>query len=84
MAGFNGLQFVKRSRAHRREAWAKFLPCLTIAAVDIQRPWFLARCGLVRRSVHRSGCGAPLNATELVALGVAVAALLPVFDDPAP
>jgi hypothetical protein len=47
-------------------------PCwrLTIAAVDIQRPCFLARCGLVRRSVRRTCSGATLNAPELSALGV--------------
>ena len=39
--------------------------CLTIAAVDIQRPCFLARCGLVRQSVRRACSWATLNATEL-------------------
>ncbi len=43
---------------------------LTIAAVDIQRPSIVSRCGLVRRSVRRAGCGATLNATELWALGL--------------
>jgi hypothetical protein len=48
---------------------AKSLRCLTIAAVDIQRPWFLARCGLVRRSVRRASSGVTLNAPELGSLG---------------
>ncbi len=51
-----------------REAGSSIL-CSTTAAVDIQRPWFLARRGLVPRSVRRACSGATLNATELRALG---------------
>ncbi len=53
----------------RRQVRAKSWRGLTIAAVDIQRPCFVVRCGLVRRSVRRTCSGATLNATELGALG---------------
>ena len=42
------------SRSSRSPARAKSSRSLTIAAVDIQRPWFLARCDLVRQSVRRA------------------------------
>jgi hypothetical protein len=71
----------------RRQARAKSPHGLTIAAVDIQRPWFVARCDLVRQTVRRAGCGATLNATELRALdGLFLyqthGALVHVFLDP--
>ncbi len=59
-----------KPHAHRRPARAKSSRGLTIAAVDIQRPWFLARCRLVRQSVRRACSEATLNATELGALGL--------------